>query len=270
MDRTRGAAKTLLLAGSALGFVVSGSSGALAQCTGNASGLFLGVFPFNFTNVSASAAASVNSLVSVLNTANTAFLTQTNAFIGSPSTPTPNQEGGGVWARGIGGRVDTDSVGVLSVAPNASLGIGPGSVITCQSKTRNEYGGYQAGMDISRLNFGGVNIHFGATAGFVGSDANDRSPPPPGATFSGNFQIPFVGGYAALTYGGFFLDAQVRGDFYEMSLTDPSVGLFAQSLNARGTTVSSNVGYNAPFGSWFIEPSAGVIWSRVSVDPFNV
>jgi len=270
MDRTRRAAKTLLLAGSALGFVVSGSSGALAQCTGNASGLFLGVFPFNFTNVSASAAASVNSLVSVLNTANTAFLTQTNAFIGSPSTPTPNQEGGGVWARGIGGRVDTDSVGVLSVAPNASLGIGPGSVITCQSKTRNEYGGYQAGMDISRLNFGGVNIHFGATAGFVGSDANDRSPPPPGATFSGNFQIPFVGGYAALTYGGFFLDAQVRGDFYEMSLTDPSVGLFAQSLNARGTTVSSNVGYNAPFGSWFIEPSAGVIWSRVSVDPFNV
>jgi opacity protein-like surface antigen len=226
--------------------------------------------PFNFTNVSASAAASVNSLVSVLNTANTAFLTQTNAFIGSPSTAVPNQEGGGVWARGIGGRVDTESVGVLSVAPNASLGIGPGSVITCNTKTRSDYAGYQAGVDISRLNVGGVNIHFGATAGFVGTDAKDASPPPPGATFTGNFQIPFVGVYTALTYGGFFVDAQVRGDFYEMSLTDPAVGLFGQNLSARGTTVSSNVGYNQAFGNWFIEPSAGVIWSRVNVDPFNV
>jgi opacity protein-like surface antigen/uncharacterized protein YhjY with autotransporter beta-barrel domain len=266
---TRRALRTVLLGGGAFALGISASSGALAQCSGNASAVFLGI-PFNFTNVTASAAASVNSLVSVLNTANTAFLTQTNAFIGSPATAVPNQEGGGVWARGIGGRVDTESVGVLSVASNAPLGIGPGSVITCNTKTRSDYAGYQAGMDIARLNVGGVNLHFGATTGFVGTDAKDISPPPPGATFTGNFQIPFVGAYAALTYGGFFLDAQVRGDFYEMSLTDPSVGLFAQNLNARGTTVSSNVGYNAAFGNWFIEPSAGVIWSRVSVDPFNV
>ena len=225
------------------------------------------VSSISFDSLAAGAAASVNSLVSVLNTANTAFLTQTNAFIGSPPNPTPNQVGGGVWARGIGGRVDTDSTGVVTVAPNPIFGAG--GTITCNTTTRTDFAGYQAGVDLARLNVGGTNLHFGATAGYVEANAKDITTGV--AASRGNFQIPFAGVYAALTYGGFFVDAQVRADFYEMSLADPSNGVFNQNLNARGTTVSSNVGYYHPLAnSWFIEPSAGIVWSRVNVDPLNI
>ncbi|MFL5041722.1 MAG: autotransporter domain-containing protein [Xanthobacteraceae bacterium] len=265
-----GIRKSALLGGSALMLVLSASSGAWAQCTGGDTLGGGGLPVLNFSALAGGTAASVNSLVSVLNTANTAFLTQTNAFIASPPDPAPNQQGGGVWARGIGGRVDTESVGVVSVAPNAVFGIPPGTSITCNTKTRTDYGGYQAGMDIARLNVGGANLHFGGTVGYVEANAKDISPPPPGASFTGTFQIPFVGFYAALTQGGFFIDAQVRGDFYEMNLNDPVNGIFGQNLEATGTTFSSNIGYNHSLGAWFIEPSAGIIWSRVQVDPLNV
>ena len=267
-----GIRKSALLGGSALMLVLSSSSGAFAQCTGSATANLptAGLPALNFSALAGGSAASVNSLVSVLNTANTAFLTQTNAFIGSPPDAAPNQQGGGIWARGIGGRVDTESTGTVSFAPNAALGIPPGTAITCETKTRTDFGGYQAGMDISRLNVGGANLHFGATVGYVGASAKDISPPPPGPSFTGDFQIPFAGFYVALTQGGFFIDAQLRADFYEMNLNDPVNGIFGQNLNARGTSFSSNIGYNLPLGAWFIEPSAGIIWSRVDVDPLNV
>jgi outer membrane autotransporter protein len=269
MDRVK-VRKSALLGGSALMLVLSGSSGAFAQCTGSATAGGGALPAFDFAALSAGSAASVNSFVSVLNTASTAFLTQTNAFIASPPDPAPNQQGGGIWARGIGGRVDTESVGVVSFAPNAFWGIPPNTSITCNTKTRVEFGGYQAGMDIARLNVGGANLHFGATVGYVGANAKDISPPPPGSSFTGDFQIPFAGFYVALTQGGFFIDAQLRADFYEMNLNDPVNGVFGQNLNARGTSFGSNVGYNMPIGTWFIEPSAGVVWSRVDVDPLNV
>jgi hypothetical protein len=43
--------------------------------------------------------ASVNALVTSINSVNTAFLTQSSAFIGSSANPRPDQEGGGVLAR---------------------------------------------------------------------------------------------------------------------------------------------------------------------------
>ena len=48
-------------------------------------------------------------------------------------------------------------------------------------------------------------------------------------------------------------------------------GLFGQQLNARSISVTGNAGYNIPLHSnWFIEPSAGVIWSHVNIDQLNV
>ena len=57
----------------------------------------------------AGVSASVGSLVSSIHTANTGFLTQSSAFIGSPADPQPDQQGGGVWARGIGGHMTSRS-----------------------------------------------------------------------------------------------------------------------------------------------------------------
>src|SRR5690348_2410542 len=50
------------------------------------------------TNVS----ASVGSLVTSIDSVNTAFLNQSSPFIGSPADPAPGQQGGGVWVRGVG------------------------------------------------------------------------------------------------------------------------------------------------------------------------
>ena len=48
-------------------------------------------------------------LGSTIAAANTAFLLQSTAFIGSPPSPAPGQQGGGVWVRGVDGNVNIKS-----------------------------------------------------------------------------------------------------------------------------------------------------------------
>jgi opacity protein-like surface antigen len=44
-----------------------------------------------------------------------------------------------------------------------------------------------------------------------------------------------------------------------------------QHFDARGVSLTGNVDYNLNLGNnWFIEPTAGIIWSRTQVDPVNV
>jgi hypothetical protein len=83
--------------------------------------------------------------------------------------------------------------------------------------------------------------------------------------------VPFFGLYANLTYGSFFADAQIRGNFLEGSITNTQSATFGEKVNGRGFTVSSNIGYHYNLtGEWFIEPSAGANWSRTFVDPVNL
>jgi opacity protein-like surface antigen len=262
MNRTSRIRKGALLGSSALMIVMFAAEAAQAQCVATGQVAAAGA---DFTPIARG--SSVNSLVSVLNTTSTAFLNQTNAFIGAPANPQPNQIGGGVWGRGVGGRIDTDATGVatLSATPGGAL---TGNV-TCNTTTRTDYSGFQVGADLARLNVGGFNLHGGVTAGYVESDATDRTPG--GGTFTGTFKTPFAGLYGAATYGGFFVDAQVRWDFYQNTINDSSNGVFGQTFNANGVAFSANAGYNYNFGNgWFIEPSGGIVWSRVEVDPFNV
>jgi outer membrane autotransporter protein len=264
MNRIGKNRKAVLLGGSAVALALFASSAAQAQCVGSvgAGGGAGGVPPVFIDPIAAGAASSVNSLISVLNTTTTAFLNQTNAFIGAPPNPAPGTMGGGVWHRGIGGRIDTNSTGIATVDG------APGDV-TCNTTTRTEFAGYQGGVDIARLNVGGWNVHGGVTAGYVEMNAQDRTPGQ--GSFSGQFQVPFVGIYGAATLGGFFIDAQLRGDFFQNSVTDPVNGVFGQNFNSRGIAFSANAGYNHNFGNgWFIEPSAGFVWSRVENDPLNI
>lgn len=247
---------------------ISSSSTAMAQCTGTGNVAALTPFlPF-------SSGSAVNSLVSAINTANTVFLTQSTAFVGAPGNPRPNQEGGGVWVRGIGGDIDTKSTTATSNVVLAGTPV-VGSV-ACASETNLRFTGVQAGTDMARLNWNGWNVHVGSTVGYLSARAKDTTAVGPlnplGGSLVDDLEIPFVGIYAAATYGSFFIDGQLRWDYYQNSLNDPIVsGLFNQKLNARGLTFTGNIGYNWALGNgWFLEPSAGIVVSRVEVDPLSI
>jgi opacity protein-like surface antigen len=217
----------------------------------------------------ANVSASVGSLVASINSINTAFLTQSNAFVGSPADPQPDQLGGGVWARGVGGHL---SASTTATAGNINFGTPQQGSITCNTRTLEDFAGVQIGTDFARLNVDGWNLHAGSTIGYMGSRTRDATPGlDPPASFRDSLQIPFVGFYGAASYGGFLVDAQIRGDFFQNEAHDDTNGLSGQLFNARGVSLTGNVAYNQNLGSrWFIEPSAGFVWSRTRVDPVNV
>ncbi|ABE38251.1 Outer membrane autotransporter barrel [Rhodopseudomonas palustris BisB5] len=271
-------ARTRILAGFAFAMAASVSTGALAECTGTGSFVPGAVIPGTNFSPSAllpfAAGGAVNSLVSAINTANTAFLTQSTAFVSAPRNPAPNQEGGGVWTRAIGGEVTTKSTSTTSNVSLGGVGL-PGSV-NCNNENKLSFAGVQVGADTSILNYNGWNMHLGSTVGYLGAKSRDKSSAgalnPLGGTFEDTLQVPFAGVYVAITKGGFFADGQVRLDYYQNSLSDPIVGgIFSQKLDARGLSFTGNVGYNhALENNWFIEPSAGIVVSKVKVDPLNV
>jgi outer membrane autotransporter protein len=249
--------------------LMSASSAAMAQCTGSgAAGALAG---FNLAGIAQGSA--VSTLVSSINTLNTAFLTQSTAFVGAPGNPRPNQEGGGIWSRGIGGEIDTKNT-VTSTYSAGGVPLTGG--INCNTETNLRFAGVQAGTDMATLNWNGWNIHVGSMVGYVGAKARDTTGVGPvnalGGTFENKMDVPFAGMYAAATYGGFFIDGQLRFDYIQMRLSDPIVnGVFNQNLDARAISGTLNAGYNHQLGNgWFIEPSAGIIVSRTDVDPLNV
>ncbi len=253
----------ILRTGTAM-MAVLAASAAHAQCTNptaSSSGSFQN---FNFGNSllpTSSVVSGVQSLVSVLTTQNTAFLTQTSGFIGAPANPPAEIQGGGAWVRGIGGTFDTNTPGNYSTFPNAPNVIGPGQSGSCNVRTFQDYAGFQTGADISRLNINGFNIHGGVTMGYTESSIRTNG------SFRADFQTPFVGIYGAITKGGFFADGQVRWDFFQGLLNDPSNTLTNQRLDARSLSLTGNVGYQIPFDDgFFVEPSAGAVYAQVKVD----
>jgi len=262
--------KSPILGAGALVLMLFSAPAAQAQCTS----VGLNTPPPLVTQAAVAAvagvSASVGSLVSSINSANTAFLTQSTAFIGSPANPQPDQQGGGVWARGVGGHLTTATT---ATAGNINFGGPAAGSITCNTRTLEDFAGVQIGTDFARLNVNGWNLHAGSTVGYLGSRTQDATPsglnPPP--SFRDSFQVPFVGVYGAASYGGFLVDGQVREDFYQNEVSDDNNGLSGQHFDARGISLTGNVAYNQNLGNnWFIEPSAGIIWSRTHVDPLNV
>jgi opacity protein-like surface antigen len=260
-----------VLAGFAFAVVISTSSGAFAQnCTTTATGPGAPLFGAQLQAAAAAGGSAAGSFAGALGNMSTAFLSQQgSAFVSAPGDPKPNQPGGGVWIRGVGGEVTnkftSNSTGTV-VAPGAAAAFfNTQATANCPGSVRETFAGVQVGQDISRLNFGGWNLHWGTTAGYLSSRATDSTG---GST---NFEVPFLGTYLVATYGRFFADLMVRKEFYSADLTNTSVGLFGQQIGAHGWSVSTSVGYNfALANNWFIEPSAGFIWSRTEVDPFNI
>jgi opacity protein-like surface antigen len=222
--------------------------------------------PF-FSQIIGGVAGASNAITSVIGTVNTAFVSQGNAFaVGLPNAQ-PDQIAGGLWMRMIGGRVDNQATGTFTGSVTSVPGV-TGS-ITCNSNIRQDYGGFQLGQDLARLNLSGdgATLHVGLTGGYAQSETQDLG----GSNFNGAFQVPFAGVYATYTRGRFFADVLVRGDFYQMNLNAADASLGNQRLNAFGLTESTSAGYNIDIGNnWFFEPSVSGIHSSTKIDTLNV
>jgi opacity protein-like surface antigen len=267
-------ARALILAASALAAIVAGSTGVSAQVQPGCTTTF---DPANFTaqgqsQIIGGVVGASNAISSVIGTINTSFLAQGNAFVAGLPNPKPDETSGGIWGRVIGGTVSNAATGNFNGSVTASANNGTPAAtgqVNCNSDVRLNYGGFQMGQDIARLNIGGngATLHVGVTGGYAEANAQDRG----GSNFSGNFQVPFAGVYAAYTNGRFFADVLARADFYQMNLFSPDAALSNQRLNAVGGTISGSAGYRFDLGSdWFFEPSASGIYSKVKIDTLNL
>lgn len=252
----------------ALAVAMVSASAAQAQCVATGAVASLGATTA-WTPAIASASSGVATLIGSINAVNTAFLTQSSAFIGAPANPQPDQDGGGVWARGVGGRL---TLTTSTTAANMNIdGPRQGSV-SCANRIQEDFAGVQAGADFARLNVNGWNLHAGLTTGYLGSQNRDAGPDGinPAGSFSSSLQVPFAGIYGAASYGSFMVDAQVRGDFYQSEVTDRLNGLGPQRTAAQGASVTANVAYQYSLpNQWFIEPSAGFAWTSIGVEPID-
>jgi opacity protein-like surface antigen len=258
-----------ILAAVAFATACSASTAALAQnCTTTQSGTF-GIL--NIANLAAPVGAASAALSGAIGSVNTAFLTQQgSAFVSAPSNPVPDQPGGGVWGRAIGGEVKltTTSTSTSTATTPAASFAGPAGVVNtttqgCANSQKENFAGVQVGADIARLNWSGWNVHLGTTAGYLGSKETDNN------GFNNTFQVPFWGTYLVATKGRFFADLMVRQEFYNVNLNNAGLNYFNQPVGAHGYSISTSAGYNFDLGNnWFIEPSGGFIYSRTSVDSF--
>src|SRR5262245_57535929 len=97
-----GALRTTFFAAAVLFSLLSEQSVALAQCRLSNFNFGGGIFgPTGGRNILPTASP----LVSITNTVNTAFLTNTTSFVSAPPTSKPDQNSGGVWTRAIAGFV---------------------------------------------------------------------------------------------------------------------------------------------------------------------
>jgi opacity protein-like surface antigen len=262
--------QTLVLAGAAFAVLLSASTGAMAQncVVGNVVG---GVPPGTVGPgaglLGQFASAMSAQIASSTSTANTIFQAgQGSAFVSAPANPPPDSPGGGIWTRVTGGQATvsgTSTTQTLNQSPGA--GLNQTTTVACANRIREQFAGFQIGADTARLNWNGWNLHLGTTAGYLESNSNSLN-----NAFSSNFQMPYVGTYAVATYGRFFADALLKADFYNISLSNPAAGFFAQPISGRGTSFAVNAGYNfALANNWFIEPSAGFVWAKTSFDSFS-
>ncbi len=263
----RNARKGVVLGGALLALTTMGSPAARAEtCQFPAFGVgglnTIGAFG---SSVAANISAAIQS-------ASTAFLLQSSAFVSGPGGAQPDQQGSGVWTRAVGGSVEiqNNSTNVLTAA-SIPPGITAAGTFNCQTRIHQDFAGFQVGHDIARLNLGGWNVHWGTTAGYLEANGRTVGNNAFGGAFNSNVQTPFAGTYVAVNRGGFFADALVRAESYQATLNSPTINLNNQQLNARGYSIAASAGYHhvLPNSRWFVEPSAGIVYSRTKVDALN-
>ena len=186
---------------------------------------------------------------------NTAFLLQSSSFIGSPPNPAPDQQGGGIWVRGVGGQVNIKSNTTTTVTQTrGSRGLASSIRFHARKRLTRALAGVQFGADTAKLNVNGWNFHLGTTAGYLATRVPcgrcvrvrgyvfSPAVPAGGGPFTSSTQIPFIGEYAAATNGG-FCDRRVAAHrvLSESSLNAPGYNILSQTIDAHGLSFSSSV-----------------------------
>jgi outer membrane autotransporter protein len=120
------------------------------------------------------------------------------------------------------------------------------------------------GVDMSP-NGGGSGFRFGAFGGYVQSGLNFDNYGT-SATYTGGK----VGGYAAYTQGGFYMDAQLDADFMSVAFNAPLGG--GVTIDTTGTTIGvlANVGDRMYSGKNFFEPLASLAYANMTLGDQNV
>ena len=219
----------------------------------------------NIGTLAVPTSAASSAISAAIGNVNTAFLTQQgSAFVSAPANPIPDQPGGGVWVRGVGGKVNISSTSVSNGVSTQGGAVFNTATTNCATSQSETFAGVQVGADIARLNWSGWNVHLGTTAGYLGAKTTDD------AGFDNKFEVPFFGTYVVATKGRFFADLMVRQEFYNVNLNNPAFSFVNQPIGAHGYSISASTGYNFDLGQdWFIEPSAGFVYSKTSVDNFT-
>ncbi len=127
----------------------------------------------------------------------------------------PNTMGFGLWARGSGGQT--------TIRSTSTADFGGGATLSGQNKTRIDFAGFQVGADTAMFNIrnSGYNLHLGLTGGVVYANGKELL----SSSTTAAFQVPFIGGYAALTNGPFTSDISLRHDFFDARINDPFSGI---------------------------------------------
>src|SRR5258706_10735175 len=110
--------------------LLSTASGAFAQC----------VTTYNFGGISnfGNLVPSASPLIAIINTVNTAFLTNTTSFVSAPGGAQAGQTSGGIWTRAIAGTVDTKSDSTSTADLTQTPGNGPPFLATGSLKCHQE------------------------------------------------------------------------------------------------------------------------------------
>jgi len=209
------------------------------------------------TSAATAAPAGIDSILTALSTG---FFQNASAFIAEPAKPEPNQWNGGPWVRFADGRND---ISVQTSAQN------PAGVANAASKVRAKFSGFQTGLDLGLANIEntGWNTHLGVTAGQVVLSTSELL----GLDVTSSAQVPFIGFYGAVTGHNFFADFQVRGDFYNMRVSNPAAFLRGAGLRGSALAVNGSAGYRLELPeSWFVEPSIAFLYSELKADSLRV
>ncbi|HET9902545.1 MAG TPA: autotransporter outer membrane beta-barrel domain-containing protein, partial [Xanthobacteraceae bacterium] len=212
-------------------------------------------------------AATSTSITAAIASIDAGFHQPASALVASAASQQPDKWSGGPWIRFNAGTSKVDSVGT-AVLP-ASFGLPPQ---TADSRVRTNFAGFQGGFDSGLLNIGGsgINVHIGATAGYVNATARELNTVQNGTPLSSSvdFDIPFVGAYIVATYGSFFTDFMVRRDYYNLRVSNNLAGVTDRHIDGHATNFNGSMGYHFDVGgSWFIEPQVGLSYTRSHIDP---
>jgi hypothetical protein len=165
-----------------------------------------------------------------------------------PPGAAPKGHSSALWGRVTGSWANRDT--------EVEVDDGIGGVVTFDTGLNQNTYSILGGLEL-RPGAGESGIRLGAFGGYVVSSATFDSY---GGTakYSGGT----VGGYAALTSGGAYVDAEVKGDFLTVNYESPSVDI---TTPATSIGVLANAGYRMESGSSFVEPIASFAYVHTAL-----